>query len=98
MTRATHSTAPFISDYDLHLMREGKHYRVYQKLGAHLHNVGGASGVHFAVQAPNAERVSVIGDFNAWNAETHPLRVVSAPDAAPLSNVVFHSSPDGQGA
>jgi 1,4-alpha-glucan branching enzyme len=76
MTRPAHSTtASFITDYDLHLIGEGKHYRAYEKLGAHLHSVGGTGGVHFAVQAPNAERVSVIGDFNGWDPEAHPLHL-----------------------
>ena len=63
----------FITDYDLHLLGEGTHYRAYEKLGAHLWHTGGEAGVHFAVIAPNAERVSVIGDFNGWRADATPL-------------------------
>jgi 1,4-alpha-glucan branching enzyme len=57
-------------DQDLHLFNEGTHYRLYQKLGSHL----AEGGAHFAVWAPNAERVSVVGDFNGWNRDSHPLR------------------------
>src|SRR3972149_9428811 len=66
-------TAPFITDYDLHLLSEGRHYRSYEKLGAHVCEQGGTRGVHFAVTAPNAERVSVMGDFNDWDPDRHPL-------------------------
>jgi 1,4-alpha-glucan branching enzyme len=59
---------------DIYLFNEGSHYRLYQKLGAHLRNVEGQDGVCFAVWAPNAEQVSVIGDFNGWNKGSHPLR------------------------
>ena len=55
------------SDYDIHLFREGKHYRIYEKMGAHLHTFEDDEGVYFAVWAPNAERVSVVGDFNYWS-------------------------------
>jgi 1,4-alpha-glucan branching enzyme len=61
-------------EFDLHLFGEGKHWHVYQKLGAHLHQVDGISGVQFAVWAPNAGRVSVIGDFNRWDGRCHPMR------------------------
>ena len=64
---------PFLTDYDLHLLAEGKHYRAYEKLGAHLWRVDGDAGVHFAVVAPNAARVSVIGDFNGWTPDATPL-------------------------
>src|SRR5215207_45725 len=62
-----------LTEFDLHLLAEGTHYRTYEKLGAHLRKVGGVTGVHFAVWAPNASRVSVVGDFNAWDPATHPL-------------------------
>ncbi len=58
---------------DVYLFNEGRHYRLYDKLGAHPMTVGGVRGVLFAVWAPNAERVSVIGDFNGWNGARHPL-------------------------
>lgn len=62
-----------LTDEDLYLFNEGSHYRLYQKLGAHLRNVDNQDGVCFSVWAPNAEQVSVIGDFNGWNKEIHPL-------------------------
>ena len=63
-----------LSDYDLYLFGEGKHTRIYDKLGAHPLTVGSAAGVHFAVWAPNARRVSVVGDFNAWDGRRNPMR------------------------
>jgi 1,4-alpha-glucan branching enzyme len=67
--------APQVSDFDLHLFGEGQNWSIYNKLGAHLHQVDGVSGVLFATWAPNAERVSVVGDFNAWDGRQHPMRV-----------------------
>ena len=61
------------SDYDVRLFSVGFHYRLYHKLGAHLGKQGEQDGVYFAVWAPNAERVSVIGDFNAWQGNANPL-------------------------
>ena len=66
---------PMLSDFDLHLIGEGNHYRTYEKLGAHLREVNGTWGVHFAVWAPNALRVSVIGAFNRWDGRVHPMRL-----------------------
>ena len=63
-----------LSDFDLHLFAEGTHYRAWEKLGAHRITVGSVTGVHFAVWAPNAQRVSVIGDFNHWDGRAHPMR------------------------
>jgi 1,4-alpha-glucan branching enzyme len=67
-----------LGDHDLHLFNEGTHVRLYEKMGAHPQSTGGASGAgtHFAVWAPNAERVSVIGDFNGWDAERNKLALV----------------------
>ncbi|MCU0563949.1 MAG: 1,4-alpha-glucan branching protein GlgB [Desulfobacterales bacterium] len=62
-----------LSDYDLHLFGEGKHWHAYRFLGAHEHEVGGVAGVLFAVWAPNAERVSVVGDFNQWDGRRYPM-------------------------
>jgi 1,4-alpha-glucan branching enzyme len=62
-----------ISDLDVHLFNEGTHYRLYDKLGAHAMTVDGVEGTYFAVWAPNAERVSVMGDFNLWDRENRPL-------------------------
>jgi 1,4-alpha-glucan branching enzyme len=63
-----------LSDYDLHLFSEGTHLRAWEKLGAHVMTIGVITGVHFAVWAPNAQRVSVIGDFNRWDGRVHPMR------------------------
>ncbi len=62
-----------ITDYDVYLFKEGKHYRIYEKLGAHPLVVDGVSGVYFAVWAPNASEVHVVGDFNNWKPGTHKL-------------------------
>ncbi|WP_435017542.1 1,4-alpha-glucan branching protein GlgB [Tundrisphaera sp. TA3] len=68
---------PVLTDYDLHLLGEGTHYKNYEKLGAHVKHHEGIQGVHFAVWAPNALRVSVIGDFNHWDGRRHAMRAVS---------------------
>ena len=65
---------PMIAEADLHFFGEGTHLRPFTMLGAHALTVGGVSGVRFAVWAPNAQRVSVIGDFNAWDGRRHPMR------------------------
>ena len=67
--------APQISDLDLYLFNEGKHHHAYLFLGAHSHVVDEIGGILFAVWAPNAERVSVVGDFNKWDGRCHPMRV-----------------------
>ena len=66
---------PQVSDFDLHLFNEGRHQQVYEFLGAHYKTVEGVSGVLFATWAPDAERVSVVGDFNYWDGRRHPMRV-----------------------
>ena len=63
-----------ISDYDLHLFGEGTLREVYDRLGAHPTTLGGVNGVHFGIWAPNAQRVSIIGDFNDWDGRAHPMR------------------------
>ena len=65
-----------LTDFDLHLLGEGTHARAFDKLGAHRIALGSTTGVHFAVWAPNAERVSVLGDFNGWDGRVHPMRVL----------------------
>jgi 1,4-alpha-glucan branching enzyme len=66
--------APILSDYDLYLLGEGKLQRLYDRLGAHPMTLDGVEGIAFIVLAPNARRVSVVGDFNFWNARRHPMR------------------------
>jgi 1,4-alpha-glucan branching enzyme len=73
-----YSFEPVLTEFDLHLLAEGTHYRNYERLGAHIRTHGGFRGVHFAVWAPNARRVSVIGDFNQWDGRRHPLRTRGA--------------------
>jgi 1,4-alpha-glucan branching enzyme len=63
------------TDLDIHLFREGRHFTIYEKLGNHVDEVNGQSGVNFAVWAPNANKVTVVGDFNGWNNQEHPLFV-----------------------
>jgi 1,4-alpha-glucan branching enzyme len=67
---------PIIQELDMYLFGNGTHYEIYKKLGAHLMTIDGVSGVHFAVWAPNAKRVSVIGDFCGWDGRVYPLRNV----------------------
>ena len=65
---------PVIDPIDISLFNEGKHYNIYEKMGAHPLTVDGVEGVMFAVWAPNAERVSVVGNFNNWDGRRHPMR------------------------
>ncbi len=68
---------PVLTDFDLHLLGEGTHYKSYEKLGAHVRVHEGIKGVHFAVWAPNALRVGVVGNFNRWDGRRHPMRSCS---------------------
>jgi 1,4-alpha-glucan branching enzyme len=70
--------APQLSDYDLYLFGEGNHHGIYHKLGAHLTVLDGLAGTHFAVWAPNAERVSVVGPFNLWDGRRHAMQIRGA--------------------
>jgi 1,4-alpha-glucan branching enzyme len=81
---------PQLADFDLHLFGEGRHYHAHRLLGARVHEAGGVAGVLFAVWAPNAQRVSVVGDFNRWDGRCHPMRArgvgvweLFIPDLAP---------------
>ena len=63
-----------LTDHDIYLFREGTFVRAYEKLGAHVISAAeGEAGTHFAVWAPNAASVSVVGEFNGWNPSTHRL-------------------------
>jgi 1,4-alpha-glucan branching enzyme len=67
--------APQLTDFDLHLFGEGNHHGIYYKLGAHPTTLDGLAGTRFAVWAPNAERVSVVGPFNLWDGRRHAMQV-----------------------
>jgi 1,4-alpha-glucan branching enzyme len=72
-----HDPRGFITDFDLYLFNEGNHLHVYDKLGSHA-ETGARTGVHFAVWAPNSDRVAVIGDFNGWSGARHVLRPIGS--------------------
>ena len=79
-----------MSDLDIYLLGEGAHLHLYEKLGAHPMALDGVAGVAFAVFAPAAQRVSVVGDFNLWDGRRHAMRVrgngfweIFVPDVPP---------------
>jgi len=78
ITKDPYSFLPTISDYDLYLFNEGNHYEIYEKLGAHFRKIGDTEGISFAVWAPNAISVSVVGDFNNWDRRRHQMRVLGS--------------------
>lgn len=73
-TADPYAFGPVLGDVDVHLLAEGRHYELNHCLGAHALEVDGVEGVRFAVWAPNARRVSVVGDFNQWDGRRHPMR------------------------
>lgn len=75
IARDPYTFLPQVGDLDLHLFAEGTHRHAFNVLGAHEHEVDGVVGVLFAVWAPNAERVSIVGEFNRWDGRAHPMRV-----------------------
>jgi len=95
---------PILSDLDLYLLGEGTHMHLYEKLGAHPMVLDGVSGVAFAVLAPDARRVSVVGDFNAWDGRRHAMRVrgngfweIFVPEAEPGDKYKYEIiAPDGR--
>ena len=75
--RSAHRTFwPQLGELDLHLFAEGRHWNIHQPLGAQLKTLNGVEGVLFAVWAPSATRVSVVGSFNNWNGLRHPMRAL----------------------
>jgi 1,4-alpha-glucan branching enzyme len=95
---------PILSDFDLYLLGEGTHLRLYDKLGAHPIVLDGVAGIGFAMLAPNAKRVSVVGDFNFWDGRRHAMRVrgngfweIFVPQAVPGDKYKFEIiGPDGR--
>ena len=77
-TRDPYSFLPTVGEMDLFLFGQGNERRIYEKLGAHLRAPDGVPGVSFAVWAPNASRVSVVGEFNQWDGRKHPMRLLGA--------------------
>ena len=75
--RDPYSFPPSLGELDLHLFAEGKHEQIYNKLGAHVTKVGTVKGVAFAVWAPHASGVSVVGDFNNWDGRVHQMRMLN---------------------
>jgi len=96
---------PVLSDFDLYLLGEGNHLRLYDELGAHSCELDGVAGVAFVVFAPNAQRVGVVGDFNLWDGRRHAMRVrgngfweIFAPGVAAGDRYKFDIlGPDGEG-
>ncbi len=74
-TEDPYAFGPVLGDLDLHLFSEGAHWKLAERMGASVTEIGGVQGVHFAVWAPNARRVSVVGDFNGWDGRRHPMRL-----------------------
>ena len=73
MERVKHDVSLF-TEHDIYLFKEGNHFKLYDKLGSHPLTVEGKKGIYFALWAPNAEKVTVIGDFNGWDKESHELK------------------------
>jgi 1,4-alpha-glucan branching enzyme len=78
VVRDAYSFAPSLGELDLHLIGEGRHEQLWDALGAHPRTLDGAAGTAFAVWAPGARAVSVVGDFNVWNERVHPMRSLGA--------------------
>ena len=72
-TASQEKESTLLTSYDLHLFNEGNHNRLYEKFGAHMTEMDGKQGTYFVVWAPDAERISVVGDFNGWHTDAHPM-------------------------
>ncbi len=96
-TDAPRTFSPTLGELDLHLIGEGRHEHLYELLGAHVREHEGEAGTAFAVWAPAAASVSVVGDFNHWDGRAHPMRAlgvsgiweVFVPDAGPGTNYKY---------
>ena len=84
---------PTLTEFDLYLFNAGDHHRIYEKLGAHFAEVGGVGGVQFAVWAPGARSVSVIGSFNGWDRRKHAMRVLGSSG---VWEIFVPGLPDGE--
>ena len=80
-----YSFLPTLGEQDLYLFNEGNEHRIYDKLGAHLRTIDGVAGVAFAVWAPGASQVSVVGNFNEWDGRYHPMRSMECPASGSCS-------------
>ena len=107
LTRDPYQYGPIMGEVDLHLFAEGQHWKIYEKFGAHLRTIGDATGVYFAVWAPNAQRVSVVGDFNGWDGRVNPMRklhrqrrlgIIFARDQGRRALQIRNPHPDRRGA
>jgi len=96
---------PTIGDLDLHLVGEGRHEQLWERLGAHVREIEGVRGTAFAVWAPSARAVSVVGDFNFWDGRIHPMRTLGSsgiwevflPGVEPGSRYKYELvAPDGE--
>lgn len=76
-TKTSKAGMGFFGELDLYLFGEGRHYRLYEKMGAHPYTCRKKNGMHFAVWAPHAQSVSVVGDFNGWNPEKNPMKNIN---------------------
>jgi len=76
--RDPYSFLPTLGDLDLHLAMEGRHEELYARLGAHVREIDGAAGTAFAVWAPNARGVAVVGEFNSWDGRLNPMRTLGS--------------------
>ena len=103
--RDPYSFMPTVGELDLHLAGEGRHEELYGRLGAHARELDGVDGVSFAVWAPNARSVSVVGEFNGWDGRLHPMRSLGVsgiwelflPDVAPDARYKYEiRGPDGR--
>ena len=90
--RDPYAFLPTIGEIDLHLAGEGMHMRLWEKLGAHRRVIDGIEGVSFAVWAPNARSVRVVGEFNSWDGRLHPMRTLGSSG---IWELFIPDTPDG---
>jgi 1,4-alpha-glucan branching enzyme len=102
--RDPYAFLPTLGEFDLHLLAEGRHERLWDRLGAHVREAGGVRGVSFAVWAPEARGVSVVGSFNGWEGRRHPMRRMGAgvwelfvPDLGPGAIYKYEIRRQGRG-